>query len=198
VRQVANTLVHLNVETFAYHGSVDRFWLELVTPGHATTQTEYMRRLVRVYGFDAPVEAAIAYTPRLLDSFELAPRAGLIAGDLMTLGLEPSQVSKVRQCMVAPFATVAEAMGWLYVHQRATLVHALVRRELLARLPQIADATMYLGAYANSTGAHWDDFGIALDRIATTPALQQRVLSAAGDAFRVAVAWFEAAEARRG
>jgi heme oxygenase len=176
----------LNVETCAHHPAVDRFWLEPIT-----TQTDYMQRLVRAYGFEAPLEAAIAYTPGLGDFVDIGPRirAGLIAQDLMTLGLEPGQVSAIPQCMVAPFASATEAMGWLYVHQRATLIHDGARRELVSRLPRLARATSYLGAYAGTAGVHWDDFGIALDRIAVG-ATRLRIVHAANEAFRTAAQWF--------
>ena len=188
MRQVANALVHLNVETCAHHSLVDRFWLEPIT-----TQTDYMHRLVLAYGFEAPLEAAIAYTPSLSEVVDLAPRfrAGLIAQDLMTLGLEPTQVSAIPQKMVAPFATAAEAMGWLYVHQRATLTHDAVRRQLLQRLPRLAPATSYLGAYSGIAGVHWDDFGIALDRCAAArDDAAAEIISAAHDSFRAAMEWF--------
>jgi heme oxygenase len=187
MRQVANAVVHLNVETCAYHGLIDRFWLEPIT-----SQADYVRRLVRAYGFEAPLEAAIAYTPNLGEVLDLAPRfrAGLIAQDLMTLGLEPWQVSAIPQHMVAPFGSADEAMGWLYVHQRGTLTHDAARRDLLSRLPRLGPATSYLGAYAGTAGVHWDDFGMALDRIAATVEVTQRIVSAAHDAFRAALQWF--------
>ena len=187
MRQLANVLVHLNVETCAHHGVVDAFWLAPMT-----SQADYMQRLVRAYGFEAPLEAAIAYTPNLGDVLDLAPRfrAGLIAQDLMTLGLEPWQVSAIPQHMVAPFATAGEAIGWLYVHQRATLAHDAARREVLSRLPRLAPATSYLGAYAGTAGVHWDDFGMSLDRVAATVEAPQRIVSAAQEALRAAMKWF--------
>jgi heme oxygenase len=186
VRQVSKTLVRLNVETRCFHALADAPWLELVAPGHRPTRLEYVQQLVATYGFDAALEAALAYTPHIDGFIDLHRRfrSGLLAADLIALGVRPGEVAELRQCMIAPFANVAEAFGWLYVHERATLLNNRVCRELVARAPEIRDATSALCAHQ-----HLDSFGDALDEIARAPAIEDRIVAGALDAFRTLQVW---------
>jgi len=186
VRQVSKTLVRLNVETRCFHALADAPWLELIAPGHRPTRLQYVQQLVATYGFEAPLEAALAYTPHLDGFIDLHRRfrSGLLAADLIALGVRPGEVAELRQCMIAPFASVAEAFGWLYVHERATLLFSGVCTELVARLPHVEAATSAL-----CTHRHLDSFGEALDRVARTPPIEDRIVSAALDAFRTLQVW---------
>lgn len=191
MRQVSKTLVRLNVETRCFHAASDAPWLELVAPGRTVTRLDYVSQVVLAYGFDAPLEAALAYTPHLDGFIDLHPRfrSGLLAQDLLALGISPSQLASLRQCMIAPFASVAEAFGWLYVHERATLIHDGVACELASRLPDVAGATSALHAHEGRVGVLWDDFGQALDRVARTSHIEDRIVAAALDAFRTLRVW---------
>lgn len=187
----SKNLIRLDVETRAFHAEASAPWLDLVAPGRHVGRYEYVEQLVATYGFDAPLEAALAYTPHLDGFIDVAPRfrSGLLAQDLLALGLGPSGLAGLRQCMIAPFASVAEAFGWLYVHQRATLLYESVRSELVDRAPEIAGATSALCIHAGKVGEMWDALGPALDRVARTTAVEDRVIQAAHDAFRTLIAW---------
>ena len=191
MRQVSKTLVRLNVETRCFHAAADEPWLGLVAPGRTVTRFDYVTQLVLAYGFDAPLEAALAYTPHLDGFIEVHRRfrCGLLAQDLVRLGVSAGQLAAVRQCMIAPFASVAEAFGWLYVHERATLLHEGVASELESRLPEAAPATSALRAREGRVGVLWDDFGHAVDRVARTSHIEDRIVSAAIDAFRTLRVW---------
>ena len=191
MRQLAKTIVRLNVETRSFHSAVDAAWLALAR-STSLTRLDYLHHLVRVYGFDAPLEAALAYTPHLDGFFDLqrSSRAGLLAQDLLALGVKPAEIASLRQCLIAPFASVAEACGWLYVHQRSILLHDAVHAALVSRLPEVANATAYLRAHDGRVGAVWDDVGQALERVARTSLIENRIVSAANDAFRAAREWF--------
>lgn len=189
MRQVSKTLVRLNVETRYFHAISDGPWLDLIA--QHPTKLEYLQQLVATYGFEAPLEAALAYTPHVEGFIDLhwRFRSGLIAQDLLALGVKPGEVAALRQCMIAPFASVAEAFGWLYVHERASLLHDSVRTELVAQLPDVGRATSALTAHRGRIGVAFDDFGQALDRVARTPAIEDRIVSAAIEAFRTLQAW---------
>lgn len=191
MRQVSKALVRLNVETRGFHAAADAPWLDLVAPGRTVTRLDYVSQLVLAYGFDAPLEAALAYTPHLEPFVELHPRfrCGLLAQDLLSLGVSPGQMAGLRQCMIAPFASVAEAFGWLYVHERSTLLHEGIGCELASRLPEVAGAMSALHAHDGRVGGLWDDFGQALDRVARTSHIEDRVVAAAVDAFRTLGVW---------
>jgi len=184
-------LVRLDVETRAFHAEAEAPWLELVAAHRHVGRYDYVEQLVAAYGFDAPLEAALAYTPHLAAFVDVGARfrSGLITQDLMTLGLTPSAVAGLRQMMIAPFASVAEAMGWLYVHQRATLLFESLRDALVERVPEVAAATSALCIHAGKTAAMWDALGPPLDHVARTTAIEDRVVYAAHDAFRSLVTW---------
>lgn len=195
MRQIGSLLVRLNLETRAYHAGADGHWLDLALGGPPTRQA-YMQCLVRAYGFESPLEAALRYTRGFDQLVDMTGRyrAGLIAQDLLQLGLGPAQVATIPQLMIAPFAHVAEALGWLYVHERATLAFDQVRRELLRHHPDLVNASSYLSAYDGIVGQRFDDLGQQLDRLATMPAIASRVVLAAQDAFQQALAWNHAPE----
>jgi heme oxygenase len=186
-------LARLDVETRAYHASADGLWRDLME-GSATPAT-YMHQLVRVYGFEAPLEAALAYTPGLVSVFDIRSRvrSGLIARDLLELGISAAKIAEVPSCMIAPFAGVAEALGWLYVFERSASLHEPVRRYLVARFPRLARATSYLAASAGDTRRN--EYADALEPYVRTRALQQQVVNGARDAFRCELDWFRGREA---
>lgn len=198
MRYLPDALLRLNLETRAVHAAADRIWLRLVSDEPEVTEHDYIKALVRVYGFEAPLEAALAYTPQFQMLVDMVGRyrSGLIAQDLLTLGLSPAQVAAIPQCMIAPFAGVGEALGWLYVHERATLCHDRVRRHLVSRQPSLAKATSYLQAYAGAVTVRFDDLGRMIGQYARTPPIEHRIVSAAHDALRTWLAWLDAGEQR--
>jgi heme oxygenase len=185
-------LARLEVETRPYHASADGLWRDLME-GTVTPAT-YMHHLVRVYGFEAPLEAALAYTPGLPCVIDVRSRvrSGLIARDLLELGISAAKITELPQSMIAPFANVAEALGWMYVSERSSLLHEPVRRYLVARFPHLEGAMSYLGA---AGAERWREFVDALEPYVRTRALQQQVANAARDAFRCALDWFRGREA---
>lgn len=191
VRQLAKMLTKLNLETREFHGRADYPWLPLLDETKPVSHSDYAKYLIERYGFEAPLEAALAYTPHLGEVIDVYPRfrAGLIAKDLIELGLSASAVAGIQQCMIEPFASPEEAFGWLYVHERCTLMFEHVSSELCRRMPDLCDAMSYLHANAGHIGAAWETFAQALDRVSATPEAQQQVVEAARDAFQAARQW---------
>lgn len=191
--QVVNIIARLNSETRSFHEVADHIWYDLVDGDEPPTKAEYMRALVAVYGFEAPLEAALAYTPRFEGCVGnvIRYRSGFIAQDLLHLGLAPTQLGDISQCLIAPFATVLDALGWFYVHQRALLAHEAIRRDLIAQVPTLATACSYLSSYAGAVGVHLDEVAGVMQRHAPSPATQGRVVAAALEAFRTLRAWLD-------
>jgi heme oxygenase len=195
---VSGLLLSLNATTRHWHADVDEPWLDLLRP--AVTRADYLAQLVRTYGFVAPFESACKYTPgldRVLD-FRQLTRAGMIAQDLLALGLTPSQVASVPQCCsITTYRGVPEALGWLYVVERSTLLHDGIRRHLVKKMPDLEHASAYLAATGGSAGEQWAQFGRLVDRVGATRAAAEEILDAAQDAFAAVGEWFRVAEARR-
>lgn len=195
VQSLSALLTRLNRETRPYHADVDDAWLALASPGVGIA--DYTGVLVRSYGLIAPFESACKYTPglaRLVD-FRYFLRAGLIAQDLLALGLSPHQVANLATCpSVTMFQSVPEALGWLYVIERSTLLHDGVRRHLLKQLPQVANAFAYLTAYETQVGDHWAGIGRVLDQAASLdPVVEQQIVDAAIRSFEICRDWLRSA-----
>ena len=183
-------LLRLNLETRAFHASADEGWLSLL--GADASRWDYVRQLIATYGFEAPVEAALAYTPGLKQAIDLRgrSRAGLLAQDLLALGLSASELARLPQCFpIAPFSGVVEALGWLYVAERATLLHDSIRRAIAKRIPDVAHACSYLSAYEGVANARWLELGHVLDRAAPDARATNELVTAACAGFRCLLAW---------
>jgi heme oxygenase len=189
VDQASAALLRLNLETRSFHDAADEGWLALLSP--QVTRSDYLRQLVTVYGYEGPLEAAFAYTPNLKLFIDLRQRsrAGFAASDLLELGLRASDISTLPQCLLAPFSGPVEALGWMYVAERATLVHERVRRHLVSVLPQGSDVCSYLGAYRGVVGARWSELGHVLDQAIRSEARMDDVIAAARSGFRTYIDW---------
>lgn len=188
---VGNIIARLNTETRAFHEAADRPWYDLVDG--APTKYDYMRALVAAYGFEAPLEAAFAYTPgfEACVGNKLRYRSGYIAQDLLQLGLSPHQLAEISQCLIAPFPHVLDALGWFYVHERALLAHEAIRRNLISQDPTLASACSYLSVYADSVGVHLDEVAGVMQRNAPSRVTRDRVVAAALEGFRTLCAWLD-------
>jgi len=183
----------LNEETRAHHAEAEADFDMLFEA--ETTPRHYLLFLVRVYGFEAPLESTLSMTPNLELMIDLKERtkAGYLAQDLMALGLRPSEIAELPQCLAIPqFRGAAEALGWMYVIERTTLAHSVVRRHLLTRLPrEVRNASNYLSSYTGVVGTRWRKFGTTLDDVARMPEIASRVVAAAGEAFRCQRRWIQ-------
>lgn len=189
MRPVVQTVLRLHLESRSYHADVDASWLGIIDDAIGTT--DYARQLARVYGFEAPLEAALAYTPHVQSLIDLRQigLSGMIAQDLLELGLTPPLVSGLPELMLAPFQSVAEGLGWMYVLERSRVIHATVRMRLASALPEVDRACSYLDVSNELASARWARIGELIERVARTPAIEHRVLTAAHDGFRQLIAW---------
>ena len=190
MQRLSRTLIQLNLATREHHVAADAPWLELLVP--SVTRRQYIEHLIMVYGFEAPLEAALRYTPGLSTLVDLRSRqrSGLIVQDLMRLGLGAGRIAALGQRFVA-FSSTTDALGWMYVAERATLLHGAVRRYLTLRLPELDKATSYLSAYDGVAGDRWSELGNALQTVAHSPWAQYQLVRAASEGFLASREWFE-------
>src|SRR5262245_52248507 len=130
--RMGTVFARMNTETRAHHAAADESWLALLRSD--LRKADYVHQLARVYGFEAPLESACAYTPGLASVIEprQLTKSGLIAQDLLALGLKPTDLAELSQCLaIMPFQTTAEALAWMYVIERANLLREAVRRHLI-------------------------------------------------------------------
>src|SRR5688572_13066062 len=185
-------LVRLNEETLPHHaeadGDVDRY----LFCGQVTA-ADYRTYLSRVYGFLVPLEAALAMAPGLDEVIDPRARAksALVVHDLLALGMSMNEVNELPQCMtISTFRGPAAALGWMYVIERPLLASAVIRGHLSTYLrAEMAYASAYLSCYAGQVGTLWRELGHAMDRVAYTPAVADRIVMSAHDAFRMLKRW---------
>lgn len=191
-------LARLEHETRGQHAEVDVYWLDLMASG--VTREHYRALLVRLYGFEAPLESALAYTPNLIvaDRRERA-LSGLLAQDLLALGLSPARITALPQCPdIGPFSDPAEALGWKYVMERPAQLHGAIKRNLVSRLADIANACSYLSAFDGIALGRWHQLGVLLDEVATRPGAAERIIECARTAFATMSEWFRRGAIERG
>lgn len=184
------TLALLDRETREFHLEAGRGWDQLLYGGD-TTRDDYIRQLTVTYGFESPLEAVCSSTRGIARVIDLRERrrSVLIVQDLLALGCTEDDVKAIRCCSLAPFQDAAEALAWMYVVERPTLIHLDVRDELTSRFVDLGRATAYLGAYNGSTSMRWAKLGIALDRLCASNEVCKRVVEAARAAFRALIEW---------
>lgn len=183
------TFERLEAETRGFHRAAEAGWRSLMTTEVQTR--DYVDQLVRAYGFEGPLEAALAYTSHLdllVDVHERF-RAGFIAQDLLALGLRPAQVARLPQCVLAPFASPLEGLGWLYATERTSLMHDEVRRYLDVRLPHTREAAVYLTSGERHMRQRWIELGHRIERAVRSQRAFDELATGAHAAFRTWIDW---------
>lgn len=179
----------LDAATREYHAAVDAPWTAFLRAD--VTPYDYQSLLVQTYGFEAPVEAALALTPRLSLMVDLRSRArsSWIIQDLLALGLRPAKLARLPQCTkVVPFRDIAEALGWLYVVERSTMHHRSLGDRIAALLPAAPRSYLSADGYVDRRA----DVELALDQLALDPGQRDLMIAAAREAFETQREWLEA------
>ena len=179
----------LDRETRPFHAEADQGWEGLLR-GHGTLDA-YVHQLTMTYGFELPFELACAHTSGLPDAINLRgrSRATLITQDLLALGCTADEVKAIQYCALAPFQDAAEALGWMYVVERPTLIHGRIRKELTRRFVELSRATTYLSAFEGYASKRRMELGIALDRLCVSSKVCGRVVDAARTGFQALIEW---------
>lgn len=184
-------LVRIALETSIHQAPADEDRL-----GGLDVQTErdYRAMLVRIHGFEAPAEAGIAAV-KGLDPELVKDRAriGKLQQDLRALGLPPEQIATLPRATVN-IRSIPQALGWMFVLERHTLIAGLVRRHIARTLGE--DAPLgYLTAYGETPGARFRAFGTSLSAQAHVHA-PAAIVSAANEAFRAQRQWYHREQSR--
>jgi len=181
-------LVRLGHETSAHHGPADDDRLAALD---VKSLAAYRDFLVRIYGFEAEVEHVLAHT-RQLDTGVLRERmrAARLRQDLLALGLSEANIADIALATNVNVRSAGQALGWLFVIERQTLLSGLVRRHAQRVLgDQVRGALSYLSAYGDTPGARFRALGEALGKYAHRypPSV---IVWSANDAFRAQRHWY--------
>lgn len=157
----------------------------------ATTRDRYGELLAQIYAFEAPIEAALLAQPDI--DRELVRghiKCHRLADDLAQLRISARELAPVERLQLADGA---EALGWLYVLDRNTLLHGLVLRYLVDLAPEVVHgAGRYLSAFEGRAGRMQRELSDALEAAAARPGTAERIVSAANEAFRAQRQWYRA------
>ena len=157
---------------------------------------DYVRYLRAMYGFHAPIEAALlAHAPLAAAQFDAPGRcrkAAWMRADLDALGHreEPLLCTEVPQP-----TSLARALGIAYVLEGSTLGG----RFILSRLPPAIAAlpARYLEGYGKDTGARWRAFADIATREIGSPLDEASAVHAARETFSLLISWLARFEERR-
>ncbi|HEY5923806.1 MAG TPA: biliverdin-producing heme oxygenase [Kofleriaceae bacterium] len=183
-------LLRLGLETHQHHATADADRIALM---EVASPADYRAQLARIHGFEAAVEQALL---AVLDARIVRERtkSHWLRRDLHALGLTTEDVDCVPHFTVR-LTSVTQALGWLFVLERHTLLAGLIHRQLEHRFgAEVVDATSYLCAYGDSPGARFRSLCEVLDQHgaqhATHPTL---IVAGASEAFRAQCHWYRTA-----
>jgi heme oxygenase len=161
------------------------------------TPEHYRRHLEALYGFYAPLEAALA---RVLQGLVPELRADerwklpLLARDLSAFGHEAASLTRLpRATVLPPLAGLPEALGCCYVLEGSTLGGQLILRHLQRQFAgrSVGDFAFFR-AYGEQVGPMWRAFGETVTRASAAAASEDfdaRVVQGARDTFDSFEAW---------
>ena len=179
-------LGHLAQQTQQHHAAADGDRLAIM---EKPNRERYRMYLARVYCFEAPVEAACIATEGIERGILRSHlKTSRLAADLEALGITAREAVVID----APrFDSPAEALTWLWVLHRNTLLHGLLYRYLAGKLPGTMPAAGgYLSAFEGRAGALLRELGEAMERTARRAPVVERMVAAANEAFRMQHQWY--------
>lgn len=155
---------------------------------------DYRLYLLRMYGFHAAIEPALASSRQLAavvpDATLRNHKAALLAHDLIALGVEPRELAQLPRMPFVESLAFPEALGWTYVVENMTLGGRQLAHHLTRQLPtEIRSASAYLRCYGDEAPERWQAFGAALDRCEQAACEEDRVVVAARHGFLQLRAW---------
>ena len=174
----SSTLARLALETGRSHARIGE---ALLGPLEFPSTAGYRRFLCIFYGFQAPLETALARTPGIdTDFLAVRWKAGRIASDLLSLGLTRHEHHLLaRRHVIGPFENVAQAYGWMYATERLMLQVDAMRVQIENDMPVVISlANQFLYSCATNTDVRWRQFGVLLDRVAKQHDVEEIVASA--------------------
>lgn len=163
-----------------------------------TSVADYRTFLARVYGFEAGAELALAEIPAVASHvMGVRARVGCLRDDLLKLGLSSLDIDTLPRCKSISIKSTAQALGWLFVIERSTLIAGLIRRHLARQLPDAMVATGYLDAYGTAAAERLRRFAETASEYATRGIAQpDSIVGAATRAFESQRQWYSRAHLR--
>ena len=181
-------LLRLALETAPHHQAADDDRLSVMD---SKSLDDYRTWLAAVYGFELRVEQAMARVVEL-DTSMLRERLkmGRLREDLSALGLSPTQINHLPTASSFPFTSAPQALGWMFVLERQSLMAGIIYRHLTHTLGDgVRAASRYLTAYGEQPAAKFRELGDILSKCALRYTTGT-IIASAHDAFRAQRQWY--------
>lgn len=133
VRRGGDNRAALAAATHAIHERLHEHAMFRALLGGTLHRSDYEQLMLRLYGFymplDRKIESACGRHAKRIAPFRYAPRAALLASDLVALGVPPHAVADAAGCSGLPAINGPGALvGALYVVEGATLGGSVIAR----------------------------------------------------------------------
>lgn len=169
-------LSSLREQTRSCHERVER---AVNLPARLVSVERYRDLLARFHGYYAPVERQLAERPGLEAlglAFHQRKKTPLLRRDLIQLGYSADAIACLPRCGALPsIASLAEALGCLYVIEGSTLGGQIARREVKRLLNlETESGCKFFASYGEQVGARWKEF-CGVDGLRGTESEQTRL-----------------------
>jgi heme oxygenase len=167
-------------------------------PLEPPTRDNYRRWLSDIYGYLVAFEAKFAFAASIELAFiQKRIRSGLIASDLLALGLDAGEFTRLAQrCSVPDFEHPLDALGWLLVVERIVSQGSPLRKRLQMYIPrELATAGSFLRTYENVALERSAELNGVLARWVALDTDVHRLNAALAAAMTAYEAWMAGAEA---
>jgi heme oxygenase (biliverdin-IX-beta and delta-forming) len=147
------------------------------------------------YSLYAPAEAALAsyLTPIPGLCFRDRLKTATLLRDLCALGVNESHLVDLPQAHMPPLRETAQALGFAYVLEGATLGGRMIRKQITAMGNPLIGMNFF-DVYGPATGTRWKEFCVVLERECAGNAPAAVEGSLAGFAFMSTGLMFEGSE----
>jgi heme oxygenase (biliverdin-IX-beta and delta-forming) len=189
-------LQQIKEQTKESHSSLEQLPILHSLTSSDINQLQYLKILIKFYGFFSPLENAINQYPQIqnyLPDIETRRKASSLYNDINIISRKEDTKPLFKECHNLPaVANPAQAMGCLYVMEGSTLGGRFIYKNLEKNL-QITDkdgASFFYG-YGPETGEKWKKFQAGLSFFAEeTPHETSKAITAAVDTFEKLKLWF--------
>jgi heme oxygenase len=166
-------------------------------PLEPPSRESYRRWLSDIYGYVVAFEAKFAFAASLEIAFvERRIRSGRLANDLLALGLDAAEFTRLAQrCVMPDFTHPVDALGWLLVIERIVWQGPQIRRGLQMSLPrELAIAGTFLRTYDEVAQDRFAELDRMLDRWVKVEVDTLRIRAALSAAMTCYEVWMAGAE----
>jgi heme oxygenase len=159
-----------------------------------TTLGDYREILGKFYGVYAPLEPVLwRALVSLKEELQLSRRrqAARLSSDLVACGFSDADIVALpRWQAIAPFPTVAQALGRLYALESAPLGGQTMARQFRKRFSLKRDAGVsFLNGYAGDTTERWRELRNVLVARLNTTVQRDHAVAAAVDTYEILQHW---------